>query len=131
MPEQNPNAPPTTETASNGDPSLGPHDVRLEIKLSLLGQRDILVKDDVSMKLSNALTSAARGVVMAAIESKVQLLVQNAKTRYNELVRERVENVDQGNQVAGHGSAEGTQTTARNAQGPPDFPDRLPPPPRQ
>src|SRR5439155_19958340 len=105
MPEQNPNTPPTTETASNGDPSLGPHDVRLEIKLNLLGQREILVKDDISMKLSNALTSAARGVVMAAIESGVRLLVQNAMTRYNELVNQRVENVDHGNQIAAHGSA--------------------------
>jgi len=128
MPEQNHIITPTTEAASNGDPNLGPHDVRLEIKLSLLGQREILVKDDVSMKFSNALTFAARGVVVAAIESAVQLLVQNAVTRYNELVQQGVKKFDQSNQIPGHGSAEGTQTTVRDSQEP-DFPDRLPPPP--
>ena len=128
MPEQNPATKPTIETA-NGDPNLRPNDVRLEIKLSLFGQQETLVRDDVSTKLSNALTLAAQGVVVAAIESGVQVLVQNAITRYNELIRQRVENVDQRNQIAGHGSAAGTQSTARNAEAAPDFPERLPPPP--
>src|SRR6266446_9734140 len=89
MTEENLNTTPSAETASNGDPSLGPNDVRLEIKLSLLGQKEIFVRDDVSVKLSNALSLAARGGVAATIESGVELMVQNALTQFNELVLRR------------------------------------------
>ena len=125
MSEQNADTTPTTETASNGDPSLGPSDVRFEITLTLLGQREVLVQDDVSLKLSNALSQGARGRVVAAIESSVQLLVQNAVTRFNELVLQRDENAEK--QIAGHGA--GTQAIDRFPNGPTDFPDRLPPSP--
>jgi hypothetical protein len=114
-----------SEAASNGDPSLGPNDVRLEIKMSLIGQGKILVGGDASMKLPNALTPAARGTVVATIEGIVQLLVQNALTQFNELLLPRGENVDSQSVTAGHRSTAGTQ----HSNPPPDFPDRLPPPP--
>ena len=125
MPEQKPETMPGSEAASNGDPSLGPNDVRLEIKLSLIGQRKILVGNDTSMKLSNALTLAGRGTVVATIESAVQLLVQSALTQFNELLLPRGENVDPQSVTAGHRSTAGTQQSSP----PRDFPDRLPPPP--
>jgi hypothetical protein len=131
MPEQNPNTTPATETASNGDPSLGPLDVRLKIQLSLLGQREILVQDDVSSKLSNALNPAARGLVVASIETSVQLLLQKAVTQYNELVLQRTPNAEPENQIAGYGPAAGpNKTTVPHVKAAPDFPERLPPPPK-
>jgi hypothetical protein len=125
MPEHNPETTFDSEVASNGDPSLGPNDVRLEIKLSLIGQRKILVGDDASMKLSNALTLAARGTVAATIESAVQLLVQNLLTQFNELLLTRGENVDPQKVTAEHRSKAGTP----HSNPPPEFPDRLPQPP--
>ena len=129
MPEQNPNTTPATETASNGDPSLGPLDVRLVIQLSLLGQREILVQDDVSLKLSHALNPAARGVVVASIETSVQLLVQKAVTLYNERVLQRTPNAEPEIQIGGYGFAAGPKTTVPHVKAPPDFPERLPAPP--
>src|SRR5947207_2841713 len=47
MTEQQPDPTPRVET-SNCDPSLGPNDVRFELKLSLFGQKGILVRSDRS-----------------------------------------------------------------------------------
>ena len=123
MPEQNPAATPTTENASSGDPTLGPEDVRYEIRLRLCGQREVLIHDEVSGKLSSALTPAALGVVSAAIENGVQLLVQNATTRLSELVRTRGENRATEQPPAGY--SWGPPATDQ----PRVYPDRLPPPP--
>ena len=126
MTEENLNTTPSAETASNGDPSLGPNDVRLEIKLSLLGQKEIFVRDDVSVKLSNALSLAARGGVAATIESGVELMVQNALTQISELILQKC----QKEQTGQHGAAARFDEYG-SGKPPKEYPDVLPPPPAE
>lgn len=59
----------------NGDPNLGPEDVRIEIKLTLVGQKEILAKTEGSVPLFNALTTEARGALAATIETGFQWTV--------------------------------------------------------
>ena len=123
MTEQQPDPTPRVET-SNCDPSLGPNDVRLELKLSLFGQKGILVRSDALVNLSNALSLASRGGVAAAVETGVELMVQNALTQISELILQKC----QKEQTGQHGPAARIDEY-RSGKPPKEYPDVLPPPP--
>ena len=115
MPEENP-------TPLTGDPNLGPDDVRVEIKLVLVGQKGVLAQAAGSVELLNALTPAARGALACAIETAIEWTIQSVVRKINELILRR-------SQAKG---PEGSPPEPRlQSQPSDDFPECLPPkPPR-
>lgn len=71
----NPIVPPATPPS--GDPSLGPSDLRLEIKFLLLGKEQMLSQEEARLRLSNALIPAAQPMVAAAVQKSADLMKQS------------------------------------------------------
>jgi hypothetical protein len=109
----------TNPTPISGDPNLGPDDVRVEIKLVLVGQKEILAQADGSVPLLDALTPAAQGALACAIETGFEWTVQSVVRKINELILRR-------SQTKG---PENSAPEAWALQQPIDFPECLPPKP--
>jgi hypothetical protein len=105
-----------------GDPNLGPNDVRVEIQLRLIGQKEVLAQTAGSVPLFNALTDTARGAVACAIETGFEWAAQSAVRKLNDLILQRSE---------AKGTGKNDPERWPETQ-PVDFPECLPkPPPRK
>jgi hypothetical protein len=79
----------TTSPVAGGDPSLGPNDVNLELEVVMVDQRRMIFQQEAALRLSQALTPAAREAVAAGLESKVDLIRQTAITQLSETILKR------------------------------------------
>ena len=105
------------------DPSLGPNDLRLKVKLLLIGQREILCQDAAETRLSRALTLMARGATAAVIDTSTEVLVRNALGQIRQLMEKRFPKKE----------VRADEVDSELAHLPPletdDYPEVLPPPP--